>query len=651
MSNPKQFVLVSPLDYGALDRFALTYATATEVQPGAIVEVPLVSKTGLGVVTGPAPQPQFATKALLRVLDLPALPPHLVELAEWLHHYYLASPKSVWQTMLPAGLLQRRRPPRRAAVPPFQLKPLDHPLTVEQQAAIAAIKAGRHHSYLLQGVTGSGKTQVYIELAKEALAAGRSVIVMVPEIALAPQLGAQFRAVFGDQVIASHSRLTPAQRHRAWTAAQADGAKVIIGPRSSLFLPLSRLGLIVVDEAHETSYKQEQSPRYHAVTAAAKLAALAGSKLVLGSATPGLGELYLTERGRIGLVKLTQRANLAAPPAATIVDLRDRSQTGRNRFISRPLAEALETTLAAGRQSLLFLNRRGSASSHICTDCGRAETCPHCQLALTFHADLLRLVCHICNHRAAPAAVCPPADGGCGSSALRYVGGGTKRIEDEVRRLLPAARLARLDKDSATPRYLDEVYRGLHDGQIDVLIGTQMIAKGLDLSRLDLVGIILADSMLHLPDYTAAERTFQLIAQVSGRAGRGDRAGRVIIQSYTPDHPAIVAGAEGTFERFAAAELTSRAALDYPPHAHLLKLTCAAPSQDKAIAAASRLADQLRQTGGLKLLGPAPAFRERSAGRHHWQIVVKAKRRSRLLAAAKLAPSGWTVDLDPVNLL
>ncbi|HSH31800.1 MAG TPA: primosomal protein N', partial [Candidatus Saccharimonadales bacterium] len=466
MPQPNQYLLVSPLDYGATDRFALTYAHRFPLPVGTLVEVPLGRKTSLGVVTAPAEPPQFATKALTQALDLVTLPPHLVQLAEWLHSYYQASPKSIWQTILPSGLLTKRRD-RPAAPAALALPKLQHALTPEQTSAIAAITGGSHTAYLLQGVTGSGKTQVYIELAKMALAAGRSVIIMVPEIALAPQIEAHFRAVFGEVVVATHSRMTPAQRHQAWAmAARTAHPQVVIGPRSSLFLPLAQIGLIVIDEAHETSYKQEQAPRYQAVTAAAKLAGLTGAKLVLGSATPSLSELYLVERGRIGLAKLTVRANRQPPPPAVVVDLRDKSLAGPSRFISRPLAQAIEATLGARRQSLLFLNRRGSASSQICADCGRVAICPDCGLALTFHADALKLICHVCNYRMTPAAVCPAAEGGCGSSNLRYLGCGTKRIEAEVRRLFPAARLARLDKDSATPRYLDEVYAGLYSGTI-----------------------------------------------------------------------------------------------------------------------------------------------------------------------------------------
>jgi primosomal protein N' (replication factor Y) len=273
--------------------------------------------------------------------------------------------------------------------------------------------------------------------------------------------------------------------------------------------------------------------------------------------------------------------------------------------------------------------------------------CPNCELPLTFHADSTKLICHTCNYQVTPLAVCPV----CHSSNLRYLGGGTKRIEAEAASLFPKARLARLDKDSATPEYLEQVYKGLHDGTIDILIGTQMIAKGLDLPTIDLVGIVSADTMLHIPDYSAGERTYQLISQVAGRAGRGDQPGRVMIQTYTPDHPAIVAAAAHDFDRFAQAELASRTALAYPPLVFLLKLTCRLKSRTSVVTKAEALAKQLSSVPGLKVLGPAPAFAERAGGSYQWHLIIKSHSRSALVEAAKSVPSGWTIDLDPLNLL
>jgi primosomal protein N' (replication factor Y) len=571
-----------------------------------------------------------------------------VRLADWLTDYYFASPSSVWQTMLPAGLTKKRRALKKPP-PEFKLPKPEHELTVEQQAALEQIRNSHQTVHLLQGVTSSGKTRIYADLAAASLQAGKSVIILVPEIALTPQLMALFEANFPGRVLPYHSAMTEAQRHAAWLQAlQSTEPLVAVGPRSALFLPFSSIGLVVVDECHETSYKQEQNPRYQAVTVAAKLGGLTGAQVVLGSATPGLWETFLAEQGRLNLVKLTERANKLPAPSVQIVDLRDKTNLSTSRFLSLPLLKALEQTLTAGRQSLLFINRRGTASSQICGDCGHVSICPRCHLPLTFHADHLKLVCHICNYRQPPPAVCPE----CGSGNLRYVGGGTKRVEDEVRRLFPTARLARLDKDSADPKTLHQIHDDLHQGKIDILIGTQMIAKGLDLPMLDTIGVISADTMLHMPDFSAAERTFDLLTQVSGRAGRGDQSGRVFIQTYTPDNPAVAAAARSDFWGFARAEFQQRQLLGYPPYRYLLKLAFSHKDEAKAQAAASDLFNKLSaQSANLKLLGPAPAFYERAGGQFHWHIVVKSPVRARLLEIARTVPPTWKTDLDPVNLL
>jgi primosomal protein N' (replication factor Y) len=414
-----------------------------------------------------------------------------------------------------------------------------------------------------------------------------------------------------------------------------------------LFLPVPSPGLIVIDECHETSYKQEQAPRYHAVPTAAKLAGLCGAKLVLGSATPGLTELMLAQEERIGYQKLSERAGGQPLPEVSLVDLRDKSVFGANRLFSKQLLEALTETLAAGRQGLLFINRRGSASSQICANCGHVTLCPRCQLPLTFHADLMKLICHHCNFRAVPLAICPE----CGAAELRYLGGGTKRIEEELTRLFPKARIARIDRDSATPQHMAATYKGLQEGSIDFLIGTQMIAKGLDLPMIDTVGVVSADTMLHLPDFNAAERTTAMLVQVAGRAGRSQEPGRVIIQSYTPAHPALQAVKSHNYADFAQTELTERAKLGYPPYRYLLKLMISAATRETCQQKSDELADSLRRRADIQLMGPAPALLETTGGRYHWVLVVKAASRRPLVEIARKAPRGWTADLDPLSLL
>lgn len=646
----KQYVLVAPLTYTGTTSAGFTYETEGEVAVGQVVKVPLGRQQSLGVVTATdMAKPTFATKPVTEVLDIAPLPSHLMELAAWMSSYYYASPKAVWQTLLPAGITRKRRAAKETAEGErFELPKQDQPLTAEQQAAFTAITTGKDTTYLVQGVTGSGKTRLYLELTSAQLEAGASAIILIPEIALTPQLLALFEASFPGRVIAFHSGLSEAEKHKAWQRAlEATEPLVVVGPRSGLFLPLANVGLIVIDECHETSYKQEQNPRYHAIATAAKLAQLTGAKLVLGSATPGLTEVYAAEIGRITLLKLTKRIAGRPLPTATVVDMRDRQARGANRFLSTPLIAALKETLGQGRQSLLFINRRGSASSQICNHCGTVTLCPRCELPLTFHADELKLICHVCNYRSAPAAICPI----CNHSELRFLGAGTKRIETEIAAMLPSARLARLDRDSADPKLLPQLYKDLHAGNIDILIGTQMVAKGLDLPDLDTVGVINADTVLHMPDYSSAERTFQLLAQVAGRSGRGAVPGRVFIQTHTPDHPTIQAAASGDFWAFAGTELPQRQQLGYPPYRFLLKLVFGHKDQATAISQSQAVYDRLRQNPGIKVLGPAPAFHERAGGTYHWQIIAKAARRSVLLEVAAALPATWKTDIDPLNVL
>jgi primosomal protein N' (replication factor Y) (superfamily II helicase) len=651
MSEDRHYYLVTPLAYtGAAEAF--TYHAAGEVALGAVVAITIGRRRSLGVVTASvAAKPAFTTKAIDAVVEVPPVPAYLRELATWVAEYYASSASAVWSTFLPAGLTKSRREPKIPTPRAAQGLP-SAPLTDEQATTLAGIHSSAKTVQLVQGVTGSGKTRLYLELAVEALAAGRSAIVLVPEITLTPQIVGQFEAVFGEQVLTTHSKLTEAQRDLIWRAAAASAAagqpRVVVGPRSSLFLPLHKPGLIVVDECHETSYKQEQHPRYQALAVAAKLGQITGARVVLGSATPGLPELFLAQAGRIEHHMMTRRTNNIVHSQAQVIDLRNKDTLKLSKFITQPLIDAVSASLAEGRQSLFYLNRRGSASSQVCGDCGHVTSCPNCLLPLTFHADLMRLICHHCNYRQASPAVCPA----CNSMDLKLLGGGTKRIEAEVERLWPEARLARLDRDSATLPHLKAVYQGLRDGSIDIIIGTQMIAKGLDLPAIDTVGVVSADTLLHVPDFSAAERTFQLLTQVSGRAGRGDRAGQVFIQTYTPEHPAIVAAATGAYSQFAAAELEHRRALHYPPFTYLLKLPVSGNTRAAAAAEAEALAGRIRATSDCHVMGPAPAFIETQAGTYRWVLTVRANRRAMLVRIARDLPGDhWAADLDPLNLL
>jgi primosomal protein N' (replication factor Y) len=542
--------------------------------------------------------------------------------------------------------------------------------------------AGRFAPFLLFGVTGSGKTEVYLRAAEEARARGDGVLVLVPEIGLTPQLVAEARRRFPGATAVLHSALPAPERWQTWRDVAAGRTPVVIGARSAVFAPLPRLGLIVVDEEHDAAYKQEEAPRYHARDLAVMRAKLAGCPVVLASATPSLESYHAATQGRYEMLRLPARVNDAPLPAVEVIDLRTAlprpddargERTGGRRGrrsgetdaspLAPPLAAALVETYRAGDQSVLFLNRRGYARFIQCDACGHVETCPSCSVSLTVHRAQRIAACHHCGFTRRPATHCP----GCGT-VLEARGFGTEQIEAHARALLPAARIARLDRDTTTsPAFLRATVDAWRHGELDVLVGTQMVAKGHDAPGVTLIGVVLADASLHFPDFRSAERTFQLLAQVAGRAGRGAKPGRVLVQTRQPQHPSLVAATQHDYAAFARAELRSRSELGYPPFGRLVRVVVEG-GQAEAQRCAATLAERIAQVaGGMpeagrpQVLGPAPAPLERLRGRYRVQLLVKAadhRTIARLLDGAALdraarggAALRLVVDVDPVSML
>jgi primosomal protein N' (replication factor Y) len=628
---------------------ALTYSSSRNLPAGSIVSVELQKQLVLGVVTGATGKPRFQTKDIAEVLDLPALPPHLLKLAGWLQTYYPAPLGILAQQLLPADFSAKQL--AAASSLTFEPPDLSHlpPLTAEQQAALAAMHT--RDSYVLHGATGSGKTRIYIEMAAVAVATGKSAIILTPEISLTTQLADNFRGVFGDRVLVMHSQQTPAERRRAWLASlRAKQPVIVIGPRSALFAPVEKLGLIVLDEAHENAYKQEQAPQYQAGRVAAYLSRLTRATLVLGSATPSLSDYYLAKQKKKPIIELKELAQAGGHPATEVVlvDRKDQSLFGRSPYLSQPLTAAVEAALTRGEQSLLYLNRRGTARLVLCENCGWQATCPHCDLPLTYHGDRHQLTCHSCDFHAPAPTSCPE----CGHTEIIFKTAGTKAIVDEVQRLFPNARIKRFDTDNTKAERFEQHYADVRDGKVDILIGTQLLAKGLDLPKLSTLGILLADTSLYLPDFSAQERTFQLISQVLGRVGRGHVAGRAIIQTYHPDHPVLQAAIDNDYQSFYETEMASRKQFLFPPFCYLLKITVRRASVKAAEEAALKLKHDI-QTGGyrVRVEGPAPSFYERLQGKYQWQLVVKAVNRGELLKIIPDLPANCSYDLDPMDLL
>ena len=568
------------------------------------------------------------------------------------------------------------------------------PLTPDQRAVWEAIAPSLTSeepvTWLLHGVTGSGKTEIYLRAVAATLEQGRGAIVLVPEISLTPQTVRRFVARFPGRVALLHSRLSEGERYDTWRRIRAGELPIVVGPRSALFAPLPRPGLIVLDEEHDTSYKQDRPPYYHARTVALARARLTGAVVILGSATPSLESYHRARQGDFRLLTLPQRirgyrrrieaqrrrfgltviryrqetaqAVVLPLPQVQVVDMRQELRAGHRHIFSRALQRAMAETLERGEQVILFLNRRGAATHVFCRDCGHVMTCPRCDIPLTQHHHPVEggeglpashLVCHYCDHREPAPARCPA----CGSTRIRYFGLGTQGVEEAVRTLFPQARLLRWDRDTTGWRGAHDLFlRRFVEGQADVLVGTQMIAKGLDLPLVTLVGIVSADTALHLPDFRAAERTFQLLVQVAGRAGRGLRGGRVILQTYHPEHYAIRAAAAHDYSAFARRELAFREEMGYPPYGRLARLlyrhTQARKARQEAEALAEAIRERLREEGrpATDLIGPAPAFFARLRGAYRWHLLLRHPDPAALLRQVPIPP-GWRVDVDPVDLL
>jgi primosomal protein N' (replication factor Y) len=546
-------------------------------------------------------------------------------------------------------------------------------LNAQQTAVLAALTGLSEETApgvaLLKGVTGSGKTVVYLRLIASVLERGRSAIVLVPEIALTPQTVQRFRAAFGDEVAVLHSALSAGERHDAWRSLRSGERRVVIGTRSAIFAPVPNPGVIILDEEHDGSYKQSDTPRYHARALAAVRGREERALVVLGSATPSLESWHNATEGLYSLLELPERATPHPLPVVDMVDLREvrvmalKGGEAPETIVSPRLQEAVATRLQRGEQSILLLNRRGYSTFLQCPACGKVWSCPSCNVSLTYHRARNRLVCHHCGHEDQVPGQCDA----CGESALIFTGIGTEQVEKRVAELFPAARVLRMDIDTtgskgAHGRLLEKVRRG----EVDILLGTQMIAKGLDFPRVTLVGVINADVGLNLPDFRAAERTFQLLAQVAGRAGRGDEPGEVLVQTARPHHPALRAALRHDYEAFADSEVADRAAPGYPPHRRLANLIVSGLAEERVAEAADRAAEATREVAArnrlsdVDVIGPAPCPIDRIRGRWRWHFLLKSDRPASLgsllrhlaLHGGQL-PGGLRleIDRDPEALL
>lgn len=606
------------------------------------------------VVASDSPRPQgVATiKPITRVVDHePLFDAEYLSLAEWMARMYFSSLGESLAAMLPGGRRETEAPSLPTDESGFAKREVT--LSMEQEGALEAIGAAPSGRFYVYGITGSGKTEIFLRAAAATLAEGRSVIYLVPEISLTHQLVRTIGERFEEDAAVIHSRLTPSQRLKEWLRIRRGEARFVIGARSAVFAPVSSLGLIVLDEEHEGSYKSGSSPRYHARQVALKRCADSGARFVMGSATPSVEAWHLMGAGALEKLTLTERLSGGAMPYVRVVDLK-----GQRHSISDALFDRIIETHKAGRQTILFLNRRGFGHFFHCRSCGYQMSCRHCSVSMIYHKGRNLMLCHYCGYRAKPVEVCPE----CGSLDVGFGGFGTEQIEEELASRLPDIRMRRVDTDTIRRKgVLEEVIQDFHDHKIDILLGTQMVAKGLNFPGVKLVGILLADAGLHIPDFRAAERVFSLIVQVSGRAGRFVPDGEVFVQTLRPKHDTIRRAAAGDLEGFYESEIAIRRELGFPPFSRLFRLVFRSKHRDRAERAAEAFRRQLPKalTSVCRILGPSECLLSVVSGNHRRHIILQTEafdRAHHLLRAALDhfdTPGGVyvEVDVDPVSLM
>ena len=575
-------------------------------------------------------------KKVERIDQEVSLTEEMIRTAMWMKGRYLCRYIDAVKCFTPAGTRAKRRETRNSISDrETDRKPVEF-LTEEQQQAVSAIgnaiTRGIHSRFLIHGVTGSGKTEVYIRAAEQALEMGRGVIILVPEISLTGQITERFLAAFGrDSVAILHSRLSSGERYDQWKLIRSGEVRIVIGARSAAFAPVEKLGLVVVDEEHEATYKSDFTPKYDTTEVALKRLQDKDNNgvLVLGSATPSVVTYNRAEDGIFQLIKLTRRYNDTALPQGEIVDMRRELKEGNSTVISRRLAEEMERQLEAGRQVMLMMNRRGYSTFVSCRECGYVAKCPNCGLSLVYHKNGM-MVCHYCGHEERAATACPE----CGSTFVRYFGSGTEKIEETVQGLFPGRAVDRVDLDSIKKKgELNRKLKRFERGETDILIGTQLIAKGLDFKNVGLVGIVSADVSLNIPDYRSPERAFQLITQAAGRAGRGSEPGKVIIQTYSPQHYAVTMAAAGDYEAFYRAENSFRKYMMYPPYSDIFQIVFTSASEEAAREGATlwhrRLMELLPEEDRVNVFDPQQAYMSRVRDTYRYSLIIKCPRGSR----------------------
>lgn len=623
-----------------------------KITTGSFVNVPLrKTKTDGVIISITNKKPPYPTKDINELLfDYPLLETWQIKVAKWISKYYKAPLQKSIQLFMPPKFyknIEHKDYKQRKLQKKFIL-------TKEQKVALDIIIQSDNKFALIHGITGSGKTEIYLHLVEKYMNTNKQTMLIVPEISLTPQMVEYFQRIFGNKVAILHSRLTEKEKSLEWLRIYFENTPIIIGPRSAIFAPVKNLGLIILDEEHEFSYKQEQNPRYNTFSVIEKIADLTGAKVILGSATPSISTYFKARKNKFELIELKNRIGNAELPNIKIVDLREEFKKRNYSVLSEELKEKIQHTLDNNKQAILFLNKRGSASAIVCRECGYMEKCDSCDVPMTYHKSLPleqaskpSLICHHCGY----IKTIPLSCSNCKGTSIKYVGAGTQKVEEEVKMLFPNAKIARADRDSVSKKgVFDDIYKKFKKRDIDILVGTQMIAKGLHFPGVNLVGVILADIGLHFPDFRSSERTFQLLAQVSGRAGRSDTPGEVIIQTYMPDNNAIQFAKNNDYINFYEYEIEKRKNFKYPPFSKLVKITFLDKNSKVAYEKAQDLfakLEKLVKKEDRVYMYPAMIFKMHS--KYRWQILLQGENPVIYLDNLKY-PEDCRIDVDPISI-
>ncbi|MFH1190141.1 MAG: primosomal protein N' [Candidatus Omnitrophota bacterium] len=666
MTKFAEVAISLPID--KLFQYSIPEELSDNVRIGSRVFVPFGPRTMVGYVVGLNDAAEVrGIKGIRSVIDKePILTDELLKLTKWIGENYFCSWGEAIGAVIPGGIKKGKESiGSRIKVPEMTAEDFTitdpHVLVEEQEKALAEIvecvDKGASRTFLLHGITSSGKTEVYLQAIDAVLKLGKQAIMLVPEIALTPQTIERFISRFGHRVAVTHSHMTPAKRYLEWKKIKDGKADIVVGARSAVFAPMSRLGLIIIDEEHETTYKQDDVPRYHARDVAEERSKLNKCPLILGSATPSLESYYRAKQGIYKLIRLTKRIDDRLLPRVKIVDMRmDLATRKKIAIFSRVMLDAVDNALKAGKQVIIFLNRRGFSTFINCKKCGLVVKCRRCDAVMVYHFEEKKLVCHYCGYHQAPPDICPK----CHSGYIRYSGLGTEKVESELSRAFSHVKMARMDSDTTAKKGShDRILSRFKSGEVKMLVGTQMIAKGLDFPQVTLVGVVSADVTLNIPDFRSSERTFNLLTQVGGRAGRGEDGGEVIIQTYAPGHYAILAAAKHDYEKFYEEEIISRKELHFPPFVSLIKIVVRARNEEIARQTAAEMVETMRaEDKDAMIAGPAPAPMARMRGYYRYNILLKGKDKVPMCALLKKVlgnfrkPHGVliAVDVDPISM-